>query len=109
MNQNEIAAELNQWKMTIESMDKATDKFHDLVGMNPDSAFFQPIYRMMELYTKAVAKIVGDEDGWLQWFWLECDMCRKKGYEAKLGTDKDFRIITSIKDLAKLIFDGSKK
>jgi len=108
MNQNEIAAELNRWKTMIESMEKATDKFHVLVGTCPDSEFFTPIYKMMELYTKAVAKIVGDEDGWLQWFWLECDMCRKKSYEAKINSESDFITVRNVRDLAKIIH-GAKK
>jgi hypothetical protein len=64
--------------------------------------FFNTISDVFEKYTKATAKLIGDADGWLDWYMYENDMGEKE-MEAKAASWKRKKKIKNISDLCRLI------
>ena len=42
----------------------------------PESPFRSAVWGMFESYTKTLAEVIGDKEGWLEWFAWECDFGR---------------------------------
>lgn len=103
--------------MSLDAMERAVRDWHErmteisgcmqaldeLVGVVPESPLSTALWAMNGGYMGALdaAWQVG---GWLEWWWLECDLgARPK--EAKLGKDAEFRKISTIDDLVQLLRD----
>lgn len=79
MTQDEKIKLLAEWSLILQEQ---TDLYHDiskLFGSNPDCKVFETIFRCAEAYTKALAVLVGDNDGWLFYYWHECDLGNSPG------------------------------
>lgn len=55
---------------------------------------------VMESYTKAVSELIGDANGWLDWFWLENDLGRRGLHVLDEGAK---RSISTVDDLVWLV------
>lgn len=76
MNLEQIEHALTEWAEQIAATDKAIDDFVAMCGGDLDSKFLRPFCEMQSAYTAAVGKLVGDDESWLQYYWMDCDMGR---------------------------------
>lgn len=76
MNLEQIEQALTEWAEHISATDKAIDDFVAMCGGDLDSKFLRPFCQMQSEYTAAVGKLVGDDEEWLKYYWMECDMGR---------------------------------
>jgi hypothetical protein len=98
MNILQIEQALNEWAEYIAATDKAIDDFVAMCGGDLDSKFLRPFCEMQSAYTAAVGKLVGDDESWLQYYWMDCDMGRTPR-KVNCGTLK------TIRQLAALIYN----
>ena len=77
MTTNEKMKLLQTWETTICGMESEEDKLRVTLQPDPDSPFVSLLYRLETEYTKAVAKLVGDDATWLEWYWQENGMGAK--------------------------------
>jgi hypothetical protein len=105
MPSNELITHLQAWMERHQAMVAMLDKLYDITQANPGSPLLAEIYGLMDSHTKAVARIVGDTAGWLDWFAYECDFGRRP-HEAALKGEK-LTTIRTIKQLARLIEEGT--
>lgn len=73
MTKKEILAHLVEWERVQRELDAQLDLFCDLTRAQPDSPLFGAIYKTKEAHLDAVALIVGDKGGWLNWWAFEND------------------------------------
>lgn len=90
---------LNEWQKCYEENEKFYQKQKEIYELSPESLAASTIWGGFAVYTKCVAKIVGDKDKWLEWYWLENDM-GKKAYEADVHENGP---IKNLSDLLELI------
>ena len=90
---------LQVWEQVTKAVDKQFGDFEKLFGF-VESPFTDALFRMQSEYTEAVAKNVGDDSDWLNWYQFENAM-GAKGYEA--GIVGDMREIKTLEDLLWLI------
>lgn len=74
MNAADILPKLEAWRDAIVQMDAQYDALNAVVGLSPESPFLDAIHRLQELVTDTTAETVGDSDGWMSYYWLECRM-----------------------------------
>ena len=97
----QILTQLKAWEVLVNELDLQMDAFSALTGAPPDSPMLNVIYRVEDAYTTALADVIGDENGWLWWWHLECDMGRKpRDAAVNYGP---VRKIRTLKQLARLI------
>ncbi len=89
----------------LESIKKAS-KAQSTVGdfINPDCDFLQSAYKVESYLVEALALLVDDKAGWLEWFVYENAFGKKA---LKAGLKEDLRPIKTLTDLRALI-DGGK-
>lgn len=102
MTTDQMIAELTTWRDRIVESDEAIENLLEPLMLSPESPLYQTFWSLQGAYTTSVAKIVGDSDEWLPWFWSENEM-GKRGHEACPGTGYPMRKIKTIADLAQLI------
>lgn len=68
---------------------------------HPGSPLIEAIYRLMDAHTHAIARIVGDTEGWLSWYEHETDFGASAAHSAMIG-DKAVKVRT-IKQLARVV------
>lgn len=105
MDIEEIRKTLHVWKETIADAEWQIDELSKLVGASPESVLIQAIHNLETEYTKSVAALVGDDNEWLDWYWLEVDMGSKDHNTVTLNNGADMRNIKTTDDLAQLIYD----
>jgi hypothetical protein len=96
---------LEKWQKTIEETDMQIDRLRDFFGC-VDCEFLDAMEKLQCDYTKAVAEIVGDDSGWLIWYWLDNSMGE---YGREAGYDGNLSCIYSLQDLCALIATGIDK
>lgn len=101
MNISEIESTLTIWQNNCIAVDEQYYAFQKLTNIDPDCKLFNPIFLMMDAYTKTVSAIVGDENNWLSWFAHECEY-GKTPLMASINGNEPLQIKT-INDLAKLV------
>ena len=79
MTQDEKIKLLTEWSLMLQEQAAFYDDVADLFGCNPESKVFDAMFRCAEAYTKALAVLVGDNDGWLFYYWHECDLGNSPG------------------------------
>jgi len=102
MTKDQMIAELTAWRDRIVESDETIENLLEPLQLSPESPLYQTIWSLQGAYTAAVAKVVGDNSEWLDWFASENAM-GEKGYEASPKTPHKMRKIKTIADLAKLI------
>ena len=100
MTKKEILTELQAWERVQKGLDAQLDLLYDLVGCEPESPLLIAIYTLGEAYTDAVARIVGDTSGAMEWWARECDFGNNP---LSAGKGDKIRPIKTLKQLAGLI------
>lgn len=101
MHRNELISHLQAWMDRHQSMEAMLDKLYAITQADPGSPLLAEINFLMDAHTRAVARIVGDTEGWLDWFESECEL-GKRPHQAALQGEK-LTTIRTIKQLARLI------
>lgn len=102
MTKTKIITELTDWKMQIDQSNEMLDELIEPLMLSPESPLYRTIWAMQGALTRAVAKNVGDNRSWLNWFASETEM-GARAMEACPGTGKPTRMIKNLADLAWLI------
>ena len=55
------------------------------------------MWGMFDAYTKTLAEIIGDKDGWLEWFAWECDF--GKAAKEMHFSDGEILLVVGVSDL----------
>lgn len=93
---------LKHWRAECMAWDRYREAVTTGLGLEPEGMLFEHLCRMQDQYTRAIAELVGDQDGWLNWYAQENDYGRK-GYEARARASDKLRPIRSVAQLARLI------
>lgn len=88
---------LQKWLDNSISVYDEIEKLDSILMSSPDSPLKQAIWEMHAGYTKAVSKIIGDKDEWLNWFAWECDFGRDPKVIA--FSDGETLVVCGIADL----------
>lgn len=100
MNAAEIEPILAEWMAAQRALEAALEPLYAALGADAGSPVMDSIYHVMTAHTVAIARIVGDEDGWLEWFSNETEWgARDLG--ARIN-DKIVKVRT-IKQLARVV------
>ena len=102
MTKPKILTELTAWQMQIDQSNKMIDQLITPLMLSPESPLYSAIWSLQGALTMAVAKNVGDESDWMDWFHAENQM-GKRAMDACPGTGKPTRKIKTLADLAWLI------
>ncbi|MXS85325.1 hypothetical protein ABO04_05170 [Nitrosomonas sp. HPC101] len=105
MKLEEIKIQLRAWQETISDLEDQLDALSKIVQACPESPLINAIHRIESRYTRSVARLVGDDNEWLDWYWLEVDMGSKEHNTVTLNNGDDVRNIKTTDDLAQLIYD----
>ena len=99
MTKKEIYTELQAWEQVQKGLDAQLERLHDA---EEDEDFLMALHAVAKAHTDAVAKIVGDKRGALNW-WRT--YCRFGGNPLSVWSDKEDRLrkIKTLKQLAALI------
>lgn len=106
MTKNQLLTALTAWKLQIDRSNQVVEAIIDPLMLSPESPIYAVIWELQGALTRAVAKSVGDEFGWLDWFSAENGMGKRAG-ECCPGTGKPTRKIKTLKDLAWLIQESA--
>ena len=98
MNEKQLSA-LRIWHEAVTESEKEIDALIE-IGFRPESRLFTAINNALEALTAATSQIVGDESGWLDWYWLDCRMGRNP---LEAGFSDDLRKICTLDDLIWLL------
>lgn len=93
---------LGHWLTRFAELESAYKSAREVLGCPPDSPLIAAMYGAFDDYTKMLARVVGDEDGWLEWFLWEND-AGKKGLAAKAAHQKKERPVKTLNDLCRLL------
>jgi len=93
---------LQQWEKVIIDFELKMNSLNKLFSVAPESEFCYAMEILSESYTKTLAKLLGDNDEMLLWFWLENDMGRG-GLTAKKSSWKKPKKIETIDNLLDFI------
>ena len=64
---------VSRWVDTARSVEDQFGLLDKTLPCHPESPFRSAVWGMFDAYTQTLAKILGDENGWLEWFAFECD------------------------------------
>lgn len=98
---------LTHWRTRMMVWDAERNRVRDALELalgriEPESSLFGIFYEQKDQYTKAIAELVGDAFGWLNWYAQDNDYGRK-GYEACARKGDKLRPIRTVAQLARLI------
>lgn len=98
---------LTHWRMHMMLWDARSDLVRSALELalgriEPGSELLDLLYEQQDQYTKAIAELVGDAFGWLNWYARDNDYGRK-GYEACARKGDKPRPIRTVAQLARLI------
>ena len=97
-----IIPALTEWQQKIKQSDEMLKTLLEPLMLSPESPLYETIWALQVALTRAVAKIVGDQCEWLDWYHAENSM-GQSAYEACPGHGKPTRKIKTLDDLAWLI------
>ena len=107
----DMLPKLETWHAAMVEMDRQYDALNALAGISPDSPLAEAIFRLEAMATKAMAESVGDSGGWLDYYWLECNMgngLRAGVHGSATISGKQYPIRT-LKQLARVIVADNKQ
>lgn len=74
LNREQVTAEICEWMERVQGADA---KLHALAAMVGDLDYETPLPKaidaLIESYSDAVSRLVGDEADWLEYFWTNCE------------------------------------
>jgi|GEM_PF-5356939 len=97
-----ILSHLTAWALLQKQKSNLEDSLHALFGTDHESQALLTINRLWDAHTQAVGQLVGDEEGWLNYYEYDCAMGKQPGSFKKSLTSKPMRI-SSLKQLARVI------
>lgn len=100
LSKSEKLAVLQRWEKVMSETDIYLTHLNALAGLSTEGGLLAAFLDLMDAYTGNTAKLVGDTEGLLDWYWTENGM-GAKGMEA--GYDDDERPIRTVEDLLWLI------
>ena len=101
-NAVEYSVLLANWAEKRSRIDAEYTKLKCLFGADPECSPVRAMYDTFGQYTEVLAKLVGDEDGWLDWYSWENDNGAAK-LKAKASNWKESKPIVTTDDLLSLI------
>ena len=93
---------LAEWSETYEKLRTEYDALRKIFDLSPECKMSNAMHGMFECYTRALALLVGDDCGWLEWYAWENDN-GTSGMQAKAENWKEGRKIRNTEDLLSLI------
>ncbi len=75
----ERLALLRDWELQQSRISELVDKLVDLFGLAPECVLFDTLWGTFNNYTELLAKILGDDSEWLDWYQYENGMGKKRG------------------------------
>ena len=100
MTRHEKMQALYNWSMAVDAANKLIEPVRSALMLPPESPVNEALDGLIQALTEATAKLVGDKDGWLDWYANENDFGRK-GLEA--GGALNTKPIKTLDDLLDLI------
>jgi len=95
---------LDEFFEVFDTINSNYDKLNEILGVDVDSPFFDPISLLVDMYTKRLQDMFEDDFDSISWHIWEND-CGRKEYEAKCGAWKAERKIKNTDDLLDLILE----
>lgn len=105
MTRDEKLEWLDRWASGYQVFQAKVDNIEAVFGPLRECTFFDAIWNVFQAYTDAVSVIVGDEEGWLDWYACENDM-GASGLKARIGPDTEPVIIDSTEKLLRVVMNG---
>lgn len=102
MNHHERVSILEAWLKRYHDADRAWEQLREATHASPECAIFCAMFGVFDAYTDEIARRVGDNDAWLDWFLWE-NAAGNRGFEAKASGWAEARKISTAMDLALLI------
>lgn len=103
MTTNDRLKLLAEWQEQFEVCDKAWTACESVFrGLDPDSDLGKAVWGAFAKYTESVSSVIGDTDGWLNWYCWDNDMGANM-MQAKAASWKKMRKICNLKDLCRVI------
>lgn len=100
MTHCQILAILTEWKRRHDALDAVFESLRPALGSDPESPLWKASWDVFTAYTSALSQILDDEDGWLEYYWLENNW-GAKGYE--VGYDGKLKPLKTLGNLAALL------
>lgn len=97
-----IEEKLDEWKRHHDAMMGAFDSLNKMTGATPDCELMRPMFLVWTAYTASVSELIGDQDGWLDWYQFDCDMGKKS--KKSYFNGKEIQVST-LRHLAQVILD----
>ena len=60
------------WADRAKALHAAQDALNDMLMASPEAPIFKAAWDVFGGYTEVLADLIGDDDGWLEWFAWEC-------------------------------------
>lgn len=102
MSEAEIIEALTPWVAQYYAIETAYAPLRDALMLPPENAISEILYETFERYTSALALIVGDHGGWLEWYCWENGM-GAKALHASPSQGQALRPIDGLQALARVI------
>jgi hypothetical protein len=98
---DQIVLRLEAWADRQRKLTAQYEALKALTGADCECELLKPVWSVWSAYTVAVSELVGDNNEWLQWYELECDMGRRPREVTSLG-GKTIKVRT-LRQLARVI------
>lgn len=76
MTHEEKLAHLTEWQRQMQAAAALIEPLGNAVGLSPESPIYRAVWGLQDAYTKAVGRLVGDDQEWLSWFASDNDFGR---------------------------------
>ena len=92
----------------FQKLEEMYEEYTKLFGIDPGAPMIELMYKTFTLYQNSISKLIGDDEGWLDWYIWEND-CGKDEHLVSISKWKKSKKIKNIKDLVEIIIYDSKK
>lgn len=103
MKKSEIVKTLKAWQQVQTAADAGIEPYYALFGCM-DAPIVESFYRLAAAHTEVVARLVGNVDGWLNWYQYD-NVMGAMAYEASTPKGK-IRKVRTLAHLADLIIES---
>jgi len=92
----EITAHLHKWAEIYLHARAAWASLEGAIGQQFDSPLHRAVWNTFDAYTDALAELLGDRDGWLDWFCWANEMGAKAGEVTINGKKRKARTVRDL-------------
>ena len=103
----DLAKDVREFHERVKQMNQVADDLSAILFMGPESPFYTAMWKVMEGYRDTLEELYGLA-GWVDWWWLECDMGNRP-MQVKIPGDDEFRLISTIDDFVLLVVDDFER